>query len=161
VPLESLPYIDEHAVDVAASAEATWEALVGSLTAGGSNRRGRLLAERLGCEPSVVAGEPGMIGATIPGFIVTRSVRPAVLALVGEHRFARYALIFRIDETLAGPVRLRAESRAEWKGRRGRAYRALVIGTRGHVVATQSILRSVRKRAERGVETSGTGNTIA
>jgi hypothetical protein len=85
----------------------------------------------------------------VPGFVVARSVPPAVLALLGEHRFARYALIFRITETLAGPVRLSAETRAEFRGRRGRVYRTLVIGTRGHVLATRSILRSVRRAAER------------
>jgi hypothetical protein len=68
---------------------------------------------------------------------------------MGEHRFSRYALVFRIDETPAGPVNLRAETRAEFPGRKGRAYMALVVGTRGHVVATKSILRAVRRRAER------------
>jgi hypothetical protein len=72
-----------------------------------------------------------------------------VLALMGEHRFSRYALVFRIDETLAGPVYLKAETRAEFPGTQGRAYKALVIGSRGHVVATKSILRAVRRRAER------------
>ena len=99
--------------------------------------------------PGEASGEAGEIGATIPGFIVSRSVAPAVLALVGEHRFARYALIFRIDETAAGPVRLRAETRAEFPGRRGRVYRALVIGTKGHRLIVRSVLRSIRNAAER------------
>jgi hypothetical protein len=73
-----------------------------------------------------------------------------VLALMGEHRFSRYALIFYAAETAAGPVRLRAETRAEFPGIRGRVYRTLVIGTRGHAVATKAILRNVRRRAERG-----------
>ena len=108
-----------------------------------------MVAQRLGCTPSQRSGEIGEIGSTIPGFLVARSVPPAVLALMGEHRFSRYALIFRITETPAGPVRLSAETRAEFPGRRGRIYRALVIGTRGHVLATGSILRSVRRLAER------------
>ena len=148
MPLESLPYVDEHFVDVAATAERTWEALVAWIGATGRNRRRPLLARRLGCVPSEASGEPGEIGSTIPGFIVTRSVPPAVLALMGEHRFSRYALIFRITETPSGPVRLGAETRAEFPGRRGRAYRALVIGSRAHVLATRSILRAVRKLAE-------------
>jgi hypothetical protein len=45
-------------------------------------------------------------------------------------------------------VRLSAETRAEFPGRSGSAYRALVIGTRGHVLAVNSILRAVRRRAE-------------
>ena len=86
----------------------------------------------------------------MPGFVVARSIAPAVLALMGQHRFARYALIFRITETPAGPTRLSAETRAEFPGPQGRAYRALVIGSRGHVLAVHSILRSVRRAAERG-----------
>ena len=104
----------------------------------------------LGCGSDTTTGEPGWIGSTVPGFVVTRSVAPAVLALMGEHRFARYALIFCAAETASGPVCLSAETRAEFPGVKGRAYRTLVIDTRGHVVATKSILRNVRKRAERG-----------
>ncbi len=103
----------------------------------------------LACVPGERTGTIPQIGSTIPGFVVARAIPPAVMALLGEHRFARYALIFRITETLAGPVRLSAETRAEFPGARGRAYRTLVIGTRGHVVAVHSILRSVRRAAER------------
>lgn len=81
--------------------------------------------------------------------MVTRSVPPAVLALMGRHRYSCYALIFRITETTAGPVRLSAETRAEFPGRSGSVYRLLVIGTRGHALATRSVLRNVRREAER------------
>ena len=67
-------------------------------------------------------GEPSTIGSTLPGFVVSRSVRPATLALLGEHRFSRYALVFYIDEVGSGRTRLRAETRAEFPGARGRAY---------------------------------------
>ena len=74
---------------------------------------------------------------------------------MGEHRFSRYALIFRLTETAAGPVRLSAETRAEFPGVQGRVYRTLVIGSRGHVIATHSILRNRCRRASRaGLETS-------
>jgi hypothetical protein len=115
----------------------------------GSRRLTRQIAGGLRCSPGDRHGTIPEIGSTVPGFIVTRSVPPAVLALMGEHRFSRYALIFRITESLAGPVRLSAETRAEFRGGRGRAYRALVIGTRGHVLAVHSMLRSVRRGAER------------
>ncbi len=120
-----------------------------TVAAVGGNRPGRFVASRLGCTPSERSGEFGEIGSTIPGFLVTRSVAPAVLALMGEHRFSRYALIFRIEATAAGPARLSAETRAEFPAARGRVYRTLVIGSRGHVLATRSILRSVRRAAER------------
>lgn len=126
-----------------------WIALARHVGGTGSRLPVRAIAGALGCTPDGRRGTIPDIGATVPGFIVTRSVPPAVLALMGEHRFSRYALIFRLTETLAGPVRLSAETRAEFPGAAGRAYRALVIGTRGHVIATHSILRSVRRSAER------------
>ena len=54
-----------------------------------------------------------------------------------------------MTESSARVVRLGAEIRAEFPGAAGTAYRALVIGTRGHVLVTRSFLRSVRRRAER------------
>jgi len=104
----------------------------------------------LGCDETERSGEAGRIGSTIPGFVVARSVRPSVLALLGAHRFSRYALIFRIAETPDSTVLLGAETRAEFPGRTGALYRAAVIGTRGHVLATRSVLRAVRRQAERG-----------
>jgi hypothetical protein len=148
VPIESLPYIDEHSVSIAAPPDVVWRALM-EVVCGMTSGRRLPVAKALGCAHTEHRGEPGRIGSTVPGFIVTRAVPPAVLALMGEHRFSRYALVFRIYETLAGPVTLKAETRAEFPGGQGRAYRALVIGTRGHVVATKSILRSVRRRAEK------------
>jgi hypothetical protein len=147
VPIESLPHIDEHSVSIAAPPDVVWRSLLDAVC-GLASGRAKPVARALGCAQTEHRGEPGRIGSTVPGFIVTRAVPPAVLALMGEHRFSRYALIFRIDETLAGPVTLTAESRAEFPGTQGRAYRALVIGTRGHVLATKSILNRVRRRAE-------------
>ena len=149
VPIESLPHIDEHSVSIAAPPDVVWRSLLDVVCGVTSGRAKAPLVRALGCSLTEHRGEPGRIGSTVPGFMVTRAVPPAVLALMGEHRFSRYALIFLIDETLAGPVTLKAETRAEFPGARGRAYRALVIGTRGHVLATKSILHSVRRRAER------------
>ncbi len=149
VPLESLPFVDEHSLAVTATPEAVWDALLETLPRFSSGPRGERVAGILGCTPSERSGALGRIGSTIPGFIVTRSVRPAVLALMGEHRFSRYALVFRISETPLDPVLLSAETRAEFPGRKGRVYRGAVIGTRGHVVVTTGILRGVRRRAER------------
>jgi hypothetical protein len=148
VPLEGLPAVDEHALEVEVAPEATWDALVAALPAslgGGIADRG---ARLLGCEHTRSEGDPASIGSTLPGFVVSRSVRPVCLCLLGEHRFARYALVFRIDD-LGGRSRLRAETRAEFPGGKGRAYRALVIGTHAHVVVVMRILRAVKRRAER------------
>ena len=120
VPIESLPFVDEHSVSVSASAEETWAALLESLGSGFSNTRpGQAAVRRLGCTPSEQQGEPGRIGSTIPGFIVTRAVPPAVLALMGEHRYSRYALVFRLTERSDAPLLLSAETRAEFPGRSG------------------------------------------
>jgi len=148
-PIESLPHIDQHSVSITAPADVVWRSLLDVVCGMAAGRAKAPFVRVLGCAQTEHRGEPGRIGSTVPGFIVTRAVPPAVLALMGEHRFSRYALIFRIDETPAGPVDLNAETRAEFPGSRGRAYKALVIGTRGHVVATKSILRSVRQRAEK------------
>jgi hypothetical protein len=147
VPIESLPFVDEHSVEVAASLDDTWAALIAVM--GSGSRAAAPVARALGCLSTRRSGEFGRIGTTIPGFIVTRSVPPAVLALMGEHRYSRYALIFRIaEQTGDRPPRLSAETRAQFPGRSGSIYRGLVIGSHGHVLATSSILRSVRRRAE-------------
>lgn len=151
VPLESLPYIDEHSIAIAAPPQDVWQAMLEVLGGTRSRGVGPTLARALGCESTQSSGNPGRIGSTLPGFVITRSVKPAVLALMGAHRFSRYALVFRITETPLEPVLLSAESRAEFPGLTGRAYRLAVIGTRGHVIATNGLLRAIRRRAERAV----------
>jgi hypothetical protein len=71
------------------------------------------------------------------------------LALAGSHRFSSYALIFRLDELGDGRTRVSAETRAEFPDLKGAIYKALVIGTRMHVLATRRILGGVKRRAER------------
>lgn len=149
VPIESLPFIDEHFIDIAASPDGVWNALVAELRDLAEGRSSGKLARRLGCRHTEARGEIGKIGSTVPGFVVARSIRPAVLALMGQHRYSRYALIFRIMEKPSGLVLLSAQTRAEFPGAKGRVYRGLVIDTRGHVLVARSVLRSVRRRAER------------
>ncbi len=151
VPLESLPYVDENSVAVGASPERVWEAVLDVVAGTTGGWAGRRTATALGCFYTDRSGPAGRIGSTVPGFVVARSVAPAVLALMGEHRFSRYALVFRISETPLerAPVLLSAETRAVFPGRRGAAYRRLVIGTRGHVLVTRAMLRAVRRHAER------------
>jgi hypothetical protein len=117
----------------------------GSFSSAGTARVARLL----GCEDAEAAGpRPLAPGSAIPGFHVEVADPRRELALVGGHRFSRYALIFRLNPVGAG-TRLRAETRAEFPGLHGRAYRALVIGTRMHVVVTRRLLGAVKQRAER------------
>jgi len=149
VPIESLPFIDEHWIEIAAKPDEVWDALVRVVSSVGDGRSGAPMAKALGCEETGTEGEAGEVGWKLPGFVVTRSVEPAVLALMGQHRFSRYALIFTILEKPSGLMLLSAQTRAEFPGKKGRVYRGLVIGTHGHVVVTTSILRQVRRRAER------------
>lgn len=148
-PIESLPFIDEHWIEIAASPAEVWDALMRTVQHASEARSGARISRVLGCEDTVTEGVAGEIGSTLPGFVVTRSVRPAVLALMGSHRFSHYALIFTILEKPSGLMLLSAQTRAEFPGRKGRVYRQLVIGSRGHVLVTTQLLRQVRRRAER------------
>ena len=148
-PIQDLPFVDEHMIGIEATERRTWDALLETLPTVFDRAYVRSAGAALGVEHRARRGDLGEIGSTLPGFVVARAVPPAVLALLGQHRFSRYALIFRIEKTDAG-VRLRAETRAEFPGGTGRAYRALVIGTRGHVLVTRRVLNAVKKRAERG-----------
>jgi hypothetical protein len=149
MPIERLPYVDEHAIGVHATERETWDALLETMPRVLDTATARRVGSLLGVEHRDPVGEVGTIGSTLPGFVCARAVEPSVLALLGEHRFSRYALIFRVERT-SGGTRLRAETRAEFPGGKGRAYRALVIGTRGHVFAVRRILRAVKRRAEGG-----------
>jgi uncharacterized protein (TIGR02246 family) len=148
VPIDSLPPVDEHGIEIRADPDQVWEALAATLPRHLNTRRAAGLARALGCAFSEAQGDPTVIGSTMPGFIVSRSIRPSVLALLGQHRFSRYALVLRIDELGTSRSRLRAETRAEFPRARGRVYRALVVGTGGHILVVRRIISAVRRRAE-------------
>jgi len=147
--MAELPFVDEHSVAVDAAPPVVWEALCAHWWGRPPGRAAQGFGALVGVADHELSGEPGTEGATVLGFHVARAEVPRELALVGRHRFAEYALVFRIEERGAGASTLRAETRATFPGVAGRAYRALVIGTRLHVVATRSILGAVRRRAER------------
>jgi hypothetical protein len=148
-PLEELPAIDEHGTLVLAEDSAVWTALLAVTARSFSGRAGGRVARLLGCAHIEASGQIDRIGSTVPGFIVTRVVAPAVLALEGRHRFSRYGLVFRLEPTRDGRTLLRAETRAQFPGLSGRIYKTLVIGTRGHVLVVNRMLRAVKRRAER------------
>jgi len=148
--LERLPHVDEHSLVVDAGREATWKALLrvveGSVSAGGAPR----IAGLLGCADTAPSGpRPLATGSTLPGFHVAADEPLTELALAGSHRFSDYALIFRLEALEAGRTRVRAETRAEFPNLKGGVYRALVIGTRMHVLVTRRILAGVKRNAER------------
>lgn len=150
MPLEDLPLVDEHGIFVLAPPEVVWNALVETVPRALSGSSSARAARALRCAETEASGASDQIGSTVPGFVIARVVRPAVLALEGQHRFSRYGLIFRLEATRdeRGTL-LRAETRADFPGLSGSIYRSLVIGTRLHVLAVTRMLRAVRKRAQR------------
>jgi hypothetical protein len=143
--MERLPFIDEHAARVRASPERTWDALVRVLRSDLSG--GGLLARVLRARPRARSGDwsGDLTGATLPGFAVAEAQRPGRLELRGQHRFSSYALVFLIDDAT-----VRAQTYAEFPGLHGRAYRALVIGTRAHRVIVRRLLRRIARTASTG-----------
>lgn len=138
--IERLPYIDEHSTGVDAPRERVWTALTEVLRR--DTGRGARLARALGCEP--IRGTPefdGRPGQALPGFRVVEADPGRLLALRGRHRFSRYSLTFLLEDH-----RLRAQTHAAFPGVLGRLYRAAVIGTGGHRLATRHLLTQVARR---------------
>lgn len=127
-----LPYVDEHAVTIAAPRDQVWTALRQYATTSIGVPGGHPLARILGTDPRSGFG----IAETVPG---TR------LTLAGRHRFSRYTLVFELRDAAPDGTVLSATTRAAFPGARGQAYRALVIGTRAHVLATRHMLHAVRR----------------
>jgi len=150
VPLEELPPIDEHAIEIEAPAEAAWDALFPILERSFDRPKARRYAERVGAAVTVAKGDLHHPGGTLPGFTVIRAIAPVMLALAGRHRFSQYAVVFRIDLLPGQRSQVRLETRAEFFGRKGRLYRVGVIGTRGHVLLVNRMLRAIKRRAESG-----------
>lgn len=151
-PLEQLPPLDEHSIEVDAPAEASWAAIFPTLSKALGRGFSRRLVQRLGSQQTEARGDLHHPGGMLPGFVVSRAVPPVMLALLGEHRFSKYAIVIRIDLLPGQRSRVRIETRAAFPGKAGSAYRAAVVGSRGHVIAVRSLLRTIRKRAERSAE---------
>ncbi len=137
--VEHLPYIDEHRLRIDAAGEAVWAAL--SKVLRGKLRGSARLARVLGCEPSQgTARFEGRVGETVPGFRVVEAEPGRRLALRGRHRFADYALTFIWDGDC-----LRAQTHSAFPGVLGRLYRAAVIGSGAHRLATRRLLRQIAR----------------
>jgi hypothetical protein len=146
--IEQLPWIDEHAVVIDATVADVWRALDVTLDRSFTNKPAGVYARLVGCREYGARGpRPLAPGSTIPGFRVVRAIPDAELVLAGRHRFSNYALTFRLEAIGPRSTRLRAETRAAFPGAMGAVYRALVIGTRGHVVGVRHLLSTVQRRA--------------
>jgi hypothetical protein len=154
LPSDRLPYVDEHRVAIGASATTTWEALQRVLSSSFGSGATRRFARLLGCADTEASGpRPLATGSAVPGFHVECARPTDELALAGGHRFSDYALVFRLDAEDGERTVLRAETRAAFPGLKGRGYRALVVGTRIHVLVTRRLLGATKRLAEtRGSE---------
>ncbi len=149
-PSAALPFVDEHSIVIGSSREQAWEATLRIAEGSFGSPAVAHAARLLGCADVAVAGpRPLAEGSRFPGFHVESAEPPGELALRGSHRFSDYALTFRLDESGKDRVVLRAETRATFPGLKGSVYRALVIGTRGHVLITRRVLAAIKRRAER------------
>ncbi len=128
----SLPLLDQHSATLQASQSAVWQAV---------RRYGCGLAQ----SDHVVLG---WILGTEPrsGFELAEGIEGERLELTGQHRFARYRLVFELDAEASNATRLSIVSFAAFTGTRGRLYRGLLLGTRGHVLAVRRMLRTIRRQ---------------
>jgi hypothetical protein len=146
----SLPYLDELPIEIGADRDATWAALLRVVEGSFTSARGRGPARLLACEDTEPSGpRPLAQGSAFPGFHVETAAPPNELALAGRHRFSTYLLSFRLEDAGGGRTRLIAKTRAAFPGLKGGIYRALVIGTRMHVLVTRRLLTATKRRAER------------
>ncbi|MBS1844743.1 MAG: hypothetical protein JST53_10035 [Actinobacteria bacterium] len=149
-PELELPWVDEHAIELDGTPAVVWPALLRTVEAMTAGRGAPAYARAVGCADTEAGGpRPLEVGSTVPGFHVAGLTRERLLVLRGSHRFSEYALVFRLEPLGGVRTRLIAETRAEFPGVRGRAYRALVIGTRLHVIAVRRMQRGVARRVGR------------
>lgn len=148
-PIEGLPPLDEHGIQIDAPSEVVWPAMIAAVRKTLGHPTNARLVRGLGSEEFEIDKNFPAIGSTLPGFIVARVIGPAVLALEGEHDYARYALVFVLDPLPDERTLLRAQTRADFKGVRGKAFRRLTIGTHAHGALLRQILRKARRQAER------------
>jgi hypothetical protein len=149
-PWGELTWIDEHAIELDATAAVAWPALLRAVETMTAGRAAPHYARAVGCADTEAGGpRPLEVGSTVPGFHVAELIPERLLALRGSHRFSDYVLAFRLEPLGGVRTRLVAETRAEFPGVKGRAYRALVIDTRMHVLAVRRLLGGVARRVAR------------
>lgn len=144
-----LPFVDAYSTDVRAPARVVWNALLDTMPGPRTPLPLRIWAALWKSDPGESNGLAcHVIGAERVGFSVCEVVPLATYALAGQHRFARYQLVFRLHQLDAADCRLTAETFAAFPGMPGHVYQALLIDTRSHALVVRLLLRRVRRRAE-------------
>jgi hypothetical protein len=143
----ALPWVDEHATELDATPAVVWPALLRTVERMTAGRAAPRYARAVGCVDTEAGGpRPLEAGSTVPGFRVAALAPGRLLTLRGSHRFSDYELVFRLEPLGGVRTRLVAETRAVFPGLKGRAYRALVIGTGMHVLAVRRVQQGVARR---------------
>jgi hypothetical protein len=170
-----LPFIDAYSIEAKAPPEHVWDVIVeqvlprfgggfGPVATGRVGRVGTRILRAPYAPPMRVGGGARGAGtdpspspspsppSVIMGFRVERAERPALIALAGEHRFARYSLTLRVAPGASGSMsRLSAETRAAFRGTAGRMYMAAVIGSGAHRLVVSRLLHRIRRISARHV----------
>jgi hypothetical protein len=121
--MEHLPYIDEHATTIPADRATAWAAVLGTMC-------------RNPEDPT-----------TVPfGFTLDVAEPCERFALKGHHWFSVYKLIFLLSDADGG-TRVTAQTWADFPGLKGKAYRALVIGSGGHRIVVRRMLKRIAAQA--------------
>jgi hypothetical protein len=144
-----LPFVDAWSIEIEAPPRVVWQAVLDTRPAARDPLWTQAWAALWRADPRRSNGlPPHVLGAERPGFAVCEVVPPVTYALAGEHRFARYQLVFRVGQRGAHQSRLTAETFASFPGTAGRLYRTLLIDTRVHALVMWIMVRVLRHRAE-------------
>lgn len=151
-----LPFVDAWSIDIDAPPQVVWETVLASAPGARPGVGLRAWAAVWRADPAESNGLAShVLGAERPGFAVVEVVPPATYALAGRHRFARYQVVFRIAARGAGQSRLTAETFASFPGAGGRLYRTILITAKSHALVMWTIVRVLRRRAERSSRRQG------
>lgn len=124
--MERLPYIDEHAISVDTDPATAYAAVVAHLCR----------------DPE----DP----TTVPfGFVLDTAEPGQEFALKGRHWFSVYRLVFVLVPAGSARTRVVAETWAAFPGVKGRAYKALVIGSGAHRIVVRRMLKRIASLADR------------
>lgn len=118
--MERLPYIDEHAIAIDATAAETWSALL-----------------------KVMCSDPNDPSTAPLGFALDEATPPLRFVLKGRHPFAVYRWVFELDDKGPQQTLVRSQTWAAFPGLHGKVYRALVIGTGAHRVVVRRVLKRI------------------
>lgn len=144
-----LPFVDAWSVEIEAPPQVVWDVVLEMAPASSPSLAYRLFAWAWAADPPASNGLAAhVLGAERPGFAVCEVVPSATYALAGRHRFARYQIVFRIEQRGPGRSRLTAETFAIFPGWPGRLYRTALMDARLHALVMWSMVRLVRRRAE-------------